>query len=252
MTAADFAALEGMKPVPVRVGNGWRGRLLFALRCAGDLQLETIRRFLVPYLRQFDGDVLDVGCGHMPFRTLMPDGVRYTGLDVPQADSFGMPSDRRIVVFDGRAIPFPDASFDWLLCTEVLEHAEDPVLLIAEMRRVVRPGGRLILTVPFSARVHHRPFDYFRFTRHQLSRMFASFGTVAIEERGNDLCVIANKLILVVMRLMRPAPALLWRFPIAALLAPVATALLVVAHASLAFGWGSKDDPLGYAVAATR
>ena len=68
-----------------------------------------------------------------------------------------------------RRIPFPDGHFDALLCTEVLEHAVAPEALIAEMHRVLRPGGSLVLTVPFAARVHHIPYDFHRFTRYQVA-----------------------------------------------------------------------------------
>jgi SAM-dependent methyltransferase len=252
VTAISIIASEAVKPVPVTIGTGLLGRAAFALRCAFDVQLATICRFLKPRLAQFRGDVLDVGCGAMPFRPLMPDHVRYTGIDVPQAASFGMVRDPQIVDFDGRTIPFDDASFDFLLCTEVLEHAEDPVALVAEMLRVLRPDGMLIATVPFSARVHHSPYDFHRFTRFQLSKMFSGFARADIEARGNDLSVIANKLIVVAMRMMRPSFRWLWRWPLILALAPVATVFLLIAHLSVRFGWGSEDDPLGYAIAAMR
>ena len=62
------------------------------------------------------------------------------------------------------------------------------------MRRVLKPGGTLLATVPFSARVHYAPYDVHRFTKYALTEMFAGFEAVTIEERGNDLAVIANKL----------------------------------------------------------
>jgi demethylmenaquinone methyltransferase/2-methoxy-6-polyprenyl-1,4-benzoquinol methylase len=77
----------------------------------------------------------------MPFRALLGSGAHYTGIDVSRAEAFGMRQNPDIVAFDGRAIPFPDAFFDHVLCTEVLEHAEDPSALVAEMLRVLRPGG---------------------------------------------------------------------------------------------------------------
>ncbi len=134
----------------------------------------------------------------------------------------------------------------------MLEHAGDPAALIAEMLRVLRPGGTLAVTVPFSARVHHAPHDHHRFTNYRLARMFAGFGEVTVAERGDDLAVIANKLIVVCMRLIRPSPAMLWRLPLLVLLAPATLVALGIAHLSIRLGWGSKADPLGYSVLARK
>lgn len=240
--------VETFQPIAIRPGKGRLGRLLFAVRMAGDLQMLTCVRFLKPHLAVLTGSVLDVGCGEMPFRSLINLGARYTGLDVPQAREFGMRGDGDIFSFDGRTIPFPDASFDNVLCTEVLEHAEDPVMLVSEMHRVLKPGGILLATVPFSARVHYAPHDYHRFTRFRIAQMLTRFKDVEIAERGGDLAVIANKLIVVCFRLVKPSPALLWRLPMALLLAPVMLSALAIAHISLFAGWGSPTDPLGYAI----
>ena len=246
------AQTETVKPVPVRIGRGRWSQLLFAGRRAVDLQLETIWRFLRPQFAGLQGRMLDVGCGEMPFAAMLPPAVEYVGIDVAEAMSFGMSTNPAIHTFDGRAIPFPSASYDHVLCTEVLEHAEDPEALMTEMHRVLKPGGSLIMTVPFSARVHHAPYDFHRFTRYRLRAMAAPFSSVAITARGTDLATIANKLIVLEMALMKLSPALLWRAPLALCVAPIALVFLVAAHASIRLGFGSTDDPLGYAVLATK
>jgi SAM-dependent methyltransferase len=251
---SDSPINEDFKPIPVRRPSGVLGAALFNLRLMADLQLLTCVRFLTPHLARMSGKLLDVGCGEMPFRALLEPGASYTGIDVPGAQAFGMGSSSDIIAFDGRSIPFSDASFDHVLCTEVLEHVEEPSALISEMLRVLRPGGTILVTVPFSARVHHAPYDFQRFTRFRLATMFQNFKDVEVEERGDDLAVIANKLIAVAARLARPRPvvALLWRLPILAALTPVVLIALSVAHLSMLFGWGSRMDPLGYAVRATK
>src|ERR1700761_2417525 len=118
---------ESFKPIPVRRAGGLLGRGLFALRMVGDLQLLTCYCFLAPHLRRISGTVLDVGCGEMPFRDLLGPGARYTGIDVLAADAFGMRANDEVLHFDGVHIPFSDNLFDLVLCTEVLEHAEDPI-----------------------------------------------------------------------------------------------------------------------------
>jgi SAM-dependent methyltransferase len=251
---AGSVVTEEFKPIPIRRSAGVLGSVLFTLRSLVDLQLLTCVRFLTPHLSSLKGALLDVGCGEMPFRPLMGSGLSYIGIDVPRADDFGMRRNPDVIAFDGRAIPFPDASFDNVLCTEVLEHVEDPSRLVAEMLRVLRPGGTLLATVPFSARVNHAPYDYHRFTRFRLRSLFEDFAQVDIEERGDDLAVIANKLIVVAARLARARPpiALLWRAPLFVILAPAVLIALCVAHLSLIFGWGSRMDPLGYGVRAIK
>ena len=246
------ALTEQMKPIPVRISGGWLGRLHFAFRRTVDLQLQTIWQFLGPILPKLEGDLLDVGCGEMPFRFALSTRVKYTGIDVEAAVSFGMAGDGSIHIFDGRIIPFPADRFDHILCTEVLEHAEEPGLLMSEMHRVLKPGGSLILTVPFSARVHHAPYDFHRFTAYGLANMLAPFARCHIAERGNDVTAIANKLIVLCMALLRPGFGLIWRAPLVLLCAPIAALFLLAAHASIVLGLGSKDDPLGYAVRAYK
>jgi SAM-dependent methyltransferase len=244
---ASAGIIEQFKPVPVAHGSGAFASLKFRLRCWADLQLLTCLRFISEHRGVLTGRVLDVGCGQMPFRLLLTPGTQYTGIDVPQASSFGMQASPDILHFDGTTIPFPDDHFDALLCTEVLEHAEQPDTLIAEMHRVLKPGGSLVLTVPFAARVHHVPYDFHRFTRFQLARMFAAFGNVQLEERGNDLAVIANKIIVATFRQLT-----VLRAPLLLIGIPAALAALVLAHLSLWFGWGSKLDPLGYGLIARK
>ncbi len=243
---------EQMKPIPVRIRAGTAGQFAFWARRVVDLQLRTIWRFLSPILPTLEGKILDVGCGEMPFRFALSGKVHYTGIDVAVAEAFGMVGDGAIQLFDGRNSPLPDNHFDHVLCTEVLEHALDPITLMIEMRRVLKPGGSLIMTVPFSARVHHAPYDFHRFTSYRLAEMLSPFSRYDIAPRGNDIATIANKLIILSMALLQPRPSLLWRIFIAMLCAPMAAVFLVAAHISIACGTGSKNDPLGYAVRAFK
>lgn len=243
---------EQFQPVPVRLGSSVPSTIAFALRRIADLQLATIWTFLNPRLSALRGSLLDVGCGEMPFRSCLPSDVAYTGIDVPQARAFAMRGSDAVIPFDGKSIPFPDASFETVLCTEVLEHAAAPRELVSEIERVLKPGGTLLATVPFSARVHYAPYDFHRFTKYALTEMFGSFEHVTINERGNDLAVIANKLIVVAFRMVRPSRWSILHWPLLVLLLPVVLTFLMSAHLALALGLGSKDDPLGYSIVATK
>jgi SAM-dependent methyltransferase len=240
---------EEFKPIQIRRNPGMLGRLAFAARLVVDLQLLTCKQFLMPRL-VMKGSVLDVGCGEMPFRGLLPKAARYTGIERPAAGDFGMGRHPEIVDFDGLTIHFPAAGQDHILCTEVLQHVEDPVALIAEMHCVLRPRGTLVATVPFAAHVHHAPYDYHRFTRYCLRQIFPGFEGVAVEARGNDLAVIANKFVVVCLRLAKPSRP--WLLPLLLLARPAAMVSVGLVHLSLRFGWGSKDDPLGYGIFARK
>jgi SAM-dependent methyltransferase len=131
-----------------------------------------LRRELQPLLSQLNGEVLDVGCGRKPYRDLVP-AARYVGLDVdtPTTRALGGVD----VFYDGGVFPFPDASFDGAICSQVLEHVFTPEEFLAEIHRVLRPDGRLVLTVPFVWDEHEQPRDFAR---------YSSFGLRALLERN--------------------------------------------------------------------
>jgi SAM-dependent methyltransferase len=64
------------------------------------------------------------------------------------------------VVSDITGIPLPDGSFDAILCSEVLEHVPEPTHALDEFERLLRPGGKLILTAPFASMVHMAPYHF--------------------------------------------------------------------------------------------
>lgn len=246
---------EAFKPIPVRRDLSKGSKLLHFFRSWIDLQVLTCDRFLGPRLTGLKGNVLDVGCGEMPYRTWLSSDVHYTGLDVRDSVAFGMRAHSDVVIFDGVNIPFADNSWDCVLCSEVLEHALEPERLVDEIWRVLRPGGMLLLTVPFSARVHHAPHDYQRFTRFRLRLILAKFTELEVLERGNDYSVIANKLVVLCARLLLSRNGLgsfVGMVFAIVIVAPVAVASLLLAHVSLFIGLGSKDDPLGYSCFARK
>ena len=220
-----------------------------------DLQLLTIYRFLVSPLGSWHGRVLDVGAGEAPWRDLMTE-VDYVAVDVETSGMFGMRRKPHVTYYDGTRLPFDDKSFDHVLCVEVLEHVPNPESMLSDIHRVLRPGGSLVLTVPWSARLHHTPHDYTRFTRYRLKSMLEAAGlsSIAIEERGNDIAVIANKLLVMTVRLIFPVRKwnVLWTWMPAVLAAPITGIFMVAAHAALWTGLGAKEDPLGYGVVAVR
>ena len=247
-------SLETFRPIRLLVRDGFRGRLLFRIRTLLDLQVLTIYRHLSQYLPNRPGSpVLDVGCGASPYRGLAePRASRYVAVDIPEAVSFGY-GDSADLAYDGCHLPFRSSVFGSVICTEVLEHVSDPQPLVDEIYRVIESGGSAVITVPWSARYHFAPHDYFRFTPSTLNRMFSNFSETQVVARGSDLSAVEAKLIVLWARHMLPRSLfgyLTLPFWLATL--PVPLAGLVVAHVSFALGLGSQDDPLGYSVVAIK
>lgn len=145
------------------------------------------RRRIAAFVRRhaglLTGDVLDFGGGEMPYRRLARSrswrSVEYapslTGADLNSvARASRLAGDH--IYYDGRQVPMPDASVDAVLATEVLEHVFNLEELLAELRRVLRPGGRLIATVPFAMYEHEVPHDFARYTSFALRQRLTAAG----------------------------------------------------------------------------
>jgi SAM-dependent methyltransferase len=153
--------------------------------------------------------------------------------------------------FDGDDWGVEDGSFDVALCTEVLEHIPAPAPFLARACRCLRPGGRLVLTVPFAARWHFIPYDYWRYTPSSLNLLLraAGFDDVRVLARGNPLTVACYKAMTLQLALLLGRAGLAKR-AIGIVLLPVLGGLACIANLSLAADWG--DDCLGYTVTARR
>ncbi len=134
-------------------------------------------------------DVLDVGAGIAPFRELFAH-AHYLTCDWEQS-GYDEVVDIRA---PASAIPVDDASFDVVLCTEVLEHVPEPRVVLNELRRILRPGGLLLVTVPFVWFLHEEPHDYYRYTVHGLRFLFdgAGFDELEIEPLGDSFSTLAE------------------------------------------------------------
>jgi SAM-dependent methyltransferase len=225
------------------------GKIKFYGRMLFDLQVWTVYRDLKENLPRYRGDVLDVGCGQSPYRFLLDRrSTRYVGIDISDADKFDY-LNSEIVPFDGEHIPFPDDHFDAVICTEVLEHVSNFQGLVDEIYRVMKDGAEAIVTVPWSARFHYVPYDFFRYTPSSLEDMFSRFKEVTITARGTDISVIGSKVVVLWFRNIFPVDRRKRAFiPFWILTSPVMGLVLAVAHACTMKKTGSTDDPLGYTI----
>jgi SAM-dependent methyltransferase len=110
--------------------------------------------------------VLDVGCGPKPYYPFFADRARkYVGVDV-------VPQPAAELVGRVEELPVEDGAFDLVLCTQVLEHCDDPVQAVKELRRVTAPGGRVLASTHGVQVYHPSPQDYWRWTYAGLQRLF--------------------------------------------------------------------------------
>ncbi len=125
--------------------------------------------------------IVDVGCGTQPYKKYFF-RQQYMGIDIKES---GRPTSQKCPdqYFDGLHIPMDDQTVDAIICTEVLEHALDHEILISEMFRVLKAGGKLCLTVPFIWGLHETPYDFRRFTPYGLAEVTKRFGFEIYDQR---------------------------------------------------------------------
>jgi SAM-dependent methyltransferase len=187
MRLEDLAQLPFVRPI-ARTASDWV-----------DLQLSAIVAGLRDVAPQAKGRLLDVGCGNKPYQAIFtPHVTEYIGIEHEATfseTSAGYQGIRPDLTYDGERLPFPDESFDTVLNVQVLEHTPRPHRLVAEMARVLKRGGLLILSAPFQFRLHEQPHDYFRYTSHGLRHLLEEVGLEVTEIRpqGGLWSVIGHK-----------------------------------------------------------
>lgn len=138
--------------------------------------------------------LLDAGAGEQQYRVYCSH-LNYVSQDFAAYDGKGDDKGLQMdswdykdldIVSDIVDIPEPDASFDAVLCTEVLEHVPDPVRAVEELARLVRPGGLLILSAPFCSLTHFSPYHFCTgFNRYFYETHFSKNGLDVIEMSPN-------------------------------------------------------------------
>lgn len=105
------------------------------------------------------GRVLDYGAGNSPYRKLLACDS-YVAVDISQ----NLACDIDYLIVPGNKLPIEDHAFDLVLLLDVLEHVSEPDFVMGEIRRLLTPNGRLIISVPFMYREHETPHDFARYT----------------------------------------------------------------------------------------
>lgn len=125
-----------------------------------------------------EGQVLDYGCADVPYQRFFGSGVHYIAADLP-----GNPHATTEINENG-TVPVPDASVDAVVSTQVLEHVLDPEVYLRECYRVLRPGGRLLLSTHGFMVYHPDPDDYWRWTCAGLRRAVERAGLTVVRFEG--------------------------------------------------------------------
>jgi SAM-dependent methyltransferase len=128
--------------------------------------------------------VLEIGGGRVKsnhsYEDLFPNRHTYDIDPKRQPDTVG----------DAHALPFSDGSFEFILCTEVLEHLHTPQKAIDEMCRVLKSGGTLIITTRFVFPIHDAPHDYYRYTEYGLRHLFRDWKIIELKAETESFSAI--------------------------------------------------------------
>jgi SAM-dependent methyltransferase len=171
-----------------------------------DLQWSYLIAQLKAVAPRMHGRLLDVGCGDCPYEWIFRPYVEaYVGVEHEATFALTMAAAGRDtrrkgrppdLSYDGETLPFDDGFFDCVLSVQVLEHTPHPDRLVAEMSRVLKRGGVLVVNAPFSFRLHAEPHDYFRYTPHGLAALCVRHGLRVAElmPQGHFFSVVGHKL----------------------------------------------------------
>jgi SAM-dependent methyltransferase len=141
---------------------------------------------IVKYAPELRGRMMDFGCGTKPYQPLFSNATEYVGVDF-EGEGHGHQNESIDVFYGGESLPFPDNSFDSILATEVFEHIFNLEEILDELFRVLKPGGKMLVTVPFAWHEHEMPNDFGRYTSLGLRSMLEKHGFVVtnLEKTSN-------------------------------------------------------------------
>lgn len=148
------------------------------------LARKELRREMARFAPKLHGRLLDVGCGSKPYQELFSSASEYVGLEIDTPVKRGAKC--ADFFYDGNIFPFDAMSYDGVICNQVLEHAFNPDQFLREIARVLKPGGDLLLTVPFIWDEHEQPWDYARYSSFGLRNLLERNGFDVIEQRKTN------------------------------------------------------------------
>jgi SAM-dependent methyltransferase len=149
------------------------------------------------------GKLMDFGCGSKPYQNLFKVDS-YIGVDVEQS-GHNHQNSKIDVFYNGTTLPFESETFDSVFSSEVLEHLFQPDAMLHEINRVLKPGGKLLLTAPFGWNEHEMPYDYARYTSEGICSLLRQngFEIIRFQKTGNFVRVLFQLWILYLYEVSR-------------------------------------------------
>ncbi len=145
----------------------------------------TLDTFVESHAALLTGDVIDIGGRNGRFRNAFPQATSYRILDID-------PQWNPDICASVEDIPLEENSVDGIACLAMLEDVPHVQQAIDEMRRILKPGGTILVTVPFFTAIADRPYDYWRFTDDTLRYLFADWSEIQLVKRGGYRSVQAQ------------------------------------------------------------
>jgi SAM-dependent methyltransferase len=165
------------------------------------LNNHLIERSIALLAHEITGVVLEVGCGEQPYKPYFSNVEKIIATDFnPARGVFD-------VVAPACPLPFRDQAFDGIIATEVLEHVPDPAATFCEFYRVLKPGGKVILSTPMYWPAHEQPYDFFRYPGHGLLALAsrAGFEVKALCPRGGIYILMGQVILMAIQQYFRNA-----------------------------------------------
>ena len=168
----------------------------------------NLHRNLTKVAAHARGRMLDVGCGQKPYRKLFSVS-EYVGVEIDTPDNRA--KKQADFFYDGHSLPFESGSFDTILASQVFEHVFNPDEFLCELGRVLRPGGCLLLTLPFVWDEHEQPYDFARYSSFGLRHLLQQHGFEVreVHKSGADLSVVLQTWGMYVYKVLAPGQGLI-------------------------------------------
>lgn len=147
----------------------------------------ALLKSITKHAHEMSGKLLDFGSGSKPYRAIFSVD-EYIGVDI--AESGHSHNDSLIdFYYDGERLPFESEYFDSFFSSEVFEHVFNLPDILKEVHRVLKPGGKILITIPFAIHEHETPFDFARYTSFGIQDLLASngFEIIKIEKTNHYL-----------------------------------------------------------------